>query len=768
MHSVAEALTCALAERYRIERELGRGTMSTVFLAQDLKHGRQVAVKVLHPEFAEALGTERFLREIEIVARLRHPHILPLHDSSASDGLLYFVMPYLEEGSLRARLERGKPISIPLALQLMREVADALDYAHRHDVIHRDIKPENILLEDGHAVVADFGIARAIGAPSDENSTQAGFVLGTPKYMSPEQASGDQDIDRRSDIYSLGCVLFEVLTGEPPFKGSTPMALLAQRLTSEAPMLSGAMAEVPSGLEDAVHRALAREPADRFPTAKKFAEALDEAAAGALRDNSAPTFTLRSSRCTSLAVLPFVNLSADCENEYFGDAMTEELINACAKIQGLRVASRTSAFSFKGKNQDVREIGRRLNVGAVLEGSVRKTSKSFRITAQLISTRDGYHLWSETYDRELIELFDVQEELARAIARALSVTLVGKEAQWVQPLTDNLEAYHFYLKGRFFLNKRSPDAMRRGIEYFEQAIRADPDYALAYSGIADSYHMLAIYCALQPSEAYPPAKIAATKALALNDTLAETHVSVAYVALAYDWDRTRGERELRRAIELDPRHAQAYQWLGWSLLTCGRVDGAEEAAAAARRAMELEPLAAVIHARSGHVLTYAGRPEEGAAASLRAVDLDPHCAVALETLAYAYCHPDLRRYNEAISALKQAMTLTGSAAKFMLPAAYALNNDRDEAVRLLRDLQLDFESGRRPPGVTTMWVSWAYAALGDNDEAFRWLELAYADRVFTVALLGTERAYDSLRSDPRFAALSLKTGFDQDMRLTKS
>lgn len=768
MRSTASALEFSLAERYRVERELGRGTLSTVFLAHDLKHARPVAVKVFHPDFAEAMDRERFLREIEILARLSHPNILPLHDSSATDGILYFVMPYLEEGSLRAHLDRGDRIPLPLAIQLVREVGDALDYAHRHGVIHRDIKPENILLEDGHAVVADFGIACAIGVSSMEHSTLPGLVIGTPKYMSPEQACGDQDLDQRSDVYSLGCVLYELLSGHPPFKGSSTMELLVQRLTRDAPLLSSWVASVPSGIEDVLQRALARDPCERFATAKEFARMLGEAAGGVLASANSPSVGARSVRCASLAVLPFVNLSPDSDNDYFSDAMTEELIHACVKIQGLKVASRTSAFSFKGMKLDVREISRRLNVGAVLEGSVRKTRNTFRITVQLISAKDGCHIWSETYDRKLSELFDVQEELARAIARELSVTLVGKETQLVQPPTDNAEAYHFYLKGRFFLNKRNPDDMRRGIEYFERAIRADPEYALAYSGLADCYHMLAIYCALQPSEAYPRAKAAAAKALALNDTVPESHVSVAYVALAYDWDWVIGERELRQAIALDPSCAQAHHWLGWSLLIRGGTNAAAEAANAARRAMELEPLAPVIHARAGHVLTYAGRPEEGAAASLRALELDPHFAVALETLAYAYCHPTLRRYDQAISALRQALKLSGSAARFMLPAVHALNGERDEALGLLRDLELGVERGHRPPGITTMWISWAFAALGENDEAFRWLELAYADRVFTVALLNVECAYDSLRSDLRFAALSRKMGVEPEGICTKS
>jgi adenylate cyclase len=466
-----------------------------------------------------------------------------------------------------------------------------------------------------------------------------------------------------------------------------------------------------------------------------------------------------------LAVLPFVNLSRDREDEYFSDAMTEELINACMKIQGLKVISRNSAYAFKSKNLDVREIGGRLGVGAVLEGSVRRTRNTFRITVQLISAKDGCHLWSETYHRELIELLDVQEELARAIARALSVTLVGKETQLVRPFTESVEAYQLYLKGRFFLNKRNAADMHRGIEYFERAIRADPDYALAYSGLADSYHMLAIYCVVQPGEAYPKAKIAAARALALNDSLAETHVSVAYVALAFEWDQVTAEREFRRAIALEPNHAWAHMWLSWCLVILGRLD---EAVIESRRAMALEPLAPVLHAQSGHALTYAGRPEEGVAASLRALELDPRCAVAYETLAFAYCHPHLRRYNEAISALTEAQSLAGNTAKFMLPAAYALKGDRDTATRLLRALHLDIDTGPRPPGITTMWVTWAYATLGDNDEALRWLELAHADRVFTVTLLRTEFGYDSLRTDPRFVALQRQMGFDKDVPATNS
>jgi len=486
MSGLLGRLQVALAERYRIEREIGRGGMATVYLAEDLKHRRPVALKVLSPNLAASLGTDRFLREIEIAARLAHPHILSLHDSGQADGLLYYVMPYVEGESLRGRLIRERQLPLDDALRISREVADALDYAHGRDVVHRDIKPENILFQAGHAVVSDFGIARAIRVAGVKRFTGSGIAVGTPGYMSPEQAAGVEQLDGRSDLYSLACVLYEMLAGDPPFTGWSAQAILARQAVEPVPRLRTVRDTVPEWLEQVVTKALARAPADRFATAGDFIAALAKHGPLAV---TAPAPTLVQplpAAANSIAVLPFVNMSAEPENEYFSDGITEEIINALSAVGSLRVASRTSSFSFKGATQDIRAIAERLQVSAVLEGSVRRADTKLRVTAQLISAADGFHLWSATYEREMKDVFAIQDEIARAIVNALKVKLTSEpRLALVEPHTDNVEAYALYLKARYFWRRKSASGLKKGIEYFEQAIALDPRYSLAYAGLAD-------------------------------------------------------------------------------------------------------------------------------------------------------------------------------------------------------------------------------------------------------------------------------------------
>jgi len=419
-------LRVALAERYTIDRELGRGGTGIVCLAQDQKHHRQVAIKVLKPELAAALGRERFLREIETAAALNHPHILPLHDSGEADGFLYYVIPYVEGESLRDRLDRERQLALEYALQIAREVADALSYAHSHNVLHRDIKPENILLSAGHALVTDFGIARAITAGGGGQLTEVGTLVGTPTYMSPEQIDGSQYIDGRADIYSLGCVLFEMLVGEPPFKGSTLTAVIANRLSAPAPSPRVFRELVPEAVDATVRKAMANLPADRFSTAAHFAEAL-----GTLRPAEPAPAPVPD---RSIAVLPFKNQSSDPESEYFSDGIAEEIINALAQLPGLHVAARTSSFAFKSKAADIAEVGAKLKVATVLDGSVRKAGNRVRITAQLVSVSDGYHLWSERYDSELDDVFAIQDHIARAIAQRFEVMLASPTGRFAQQM----------------------------------------------------------------------------------------------------------------------------------------------------------------------------------------------------------------------------------------------------------------------------------------------------------------------------------------------
>ncbi|MGI8499177.1 MAG: protein kinase domain-containing protein [Gemmatimonadaceae bacterium] len=477
----APAFTMApLADRYTIERELGRGGMATVYLAEEKKHGRKVAIKVMRPELAASVGATRFLREIGIAARLSHPHIVPLIDSGDADGLLYYVSPFVRGGSLRDLLQRDGRLPIRDVLRIVQEVGMGLDYAHRAGFVHRDVKPENILFADGHALLADFGVARARCAADGASVTDAGIVLGTPEYMSPEQASGEPDLESRSDVYSLACVVFEMLAGEPPFRGDGARAVMAKHVTEEPRSIRALRPETSSAIGAAIATALAKDPDRRFASVAEFVEAIQA---------STPERGLPFRAATlSIAVLPFVNVSADPGNEYLSDGITDELIDGLSKLKTLRVASRTSVFALKGKPQDVRVIGTLLGASVVLEGTVRKDGQRLRITAQLTSISDGRLIWSQRYDRELSDVFTIQDEIARTIVTTLRATSFADLGEPVAKRhTASVKAYGLYLRGRYAWNKRTQEGVAEGIEYFEQAIREDPQYALAYTGLADAY-----------------------------------------------------------------------------------------------------------------------------------------------------------------------------------------------------------------------------------------------------------------------------------------
>src|SRR5688572_20542154 len=561
MSQLQERLNTGLAGRYTLERELGEGGMALVFLARDLRHERRVALKVLRPEISAEIGAERFLREIKMAAGLTHPHILPVYDSGQAEGLLFYVMPNMEGRSLRERLDTERQLPIDEALRITREVASALDYAHRQRVVHRDIKPENILFHEGNSMVADFGIGKALTGAA--GVTQAGLAIGTPAYMSPEQAGGE-DIDGRSDIYSLGCVLYEMLSGEVPFTGPTPQAIMSKRFLSPVPHVK-AMRDVPDGLDAVVTRSLARSPVDRFQTSGEFAAALRPATA---THRTPPGAERSAPAAKAIAVLPLSNMSADPENEYFSDGMTEEIINALAKVPGMQVASRTSCFAFKGKEVDVREIGEKLGVSSVLEGSVRKVGNRVRITAQLINVADGYHLWSETYDRQLEDVFAIQDEISRAIVDALKLRL-GKDADTLVAPTKNIEAYTLYLKGRFVFNKDTEPSTRKALDFFQQSLLQDPDYARSYAGIADCWTQLADDFVV-PDDAYPRAKAAALRALEHDPDLVDALTSVGKVLCWYEWDFAGSEQRLRRAVSLNDNYAEAHWAFGSVLPTVGR------------------------------------------------------------------------------------------------------------------------------------------------------------------------------------------------------
>ena len=744
---IPEPLRDALAERYAIERELGVGGMATVYLAHDVRHERPVALKVFRPEVGVSFGAERFAREIKLLARLRHPFILPLLDSGETAGALYFVMPYIDGESLRARLAREGRLPIEEAVELARSVADALAYAHGEGVVHRDVKPENVLLSrQGHPVLADFGIARGRATSHDTAGqlTEVGLALGTTVYMSPEQALGEPNIDGRSDIYSLGITLYEMLAGQPPFSGPNPLAIISQHLTVPPPTLSVARSDVPHAVEQVVSRALAKERAARFAAASDFARALRIGSSGA-------TIEVRQAadERTSIAVLPFTNLTAERENEYFSDGITEELIGALAKVSGLRVVSRSSAFAFKGKNASAREIGATLDVRFLLEGSVRRAGNRLRASAQLVRVSDDSHLWTETYDRQIEDIFAVQDDISARIVETITRTLPVGHLSGPQHVRQprSLEAYNLCLLGRYHWNKRDQANLRQALDLFGQAAQIDPAYAPAHSGIADACALLASYAHARPTEMYPRAAAAATQAIALDESLAEGHASLGFTKYNWEWDWEGAERELRRAIALNPSYATAHQWLAMFLAGLGRAD---EGVPLARRAIDLDPLSINPNMALGAAFQFAGRMDEAVRQFRRVIAMQPDFALASVWLCAT--HAIAGQADEALAVAERMMQRMGEAriARAALAMAYAVSGRVADAQEIQADLG-------RSPDMPVFQHAMIYAIIGDDAATFDWLERAFVNRT-DMYTLGAHPAFAGIRAHPRFVDLLERVG----------
>ena len=732
-----ERFGAALADRYAVERELGRGGMATVYLAEDLKHRRKVAIKVLRPELGAMLGPDRFTREIHIAAGLTHPHIVPLYDSGEAGGLLFYVMPYVRGESLRQKLRRETQLPIEEAIGIARQVASALDHAHAQGLIHRDVKPENILLHEGEAMVTDFGIALAAGAGPSERLTERGLTVGTPAYMSPEQASGEPTLDARSDVYSLGCVLYELLAGEPPYTGPTAQAVMAKRFTDPVPRIRRLRGTVPLAVEQAIMQALARVPADRFASAAAFAAALTA--------SPGP-----QSRSPSVAVLPFLSLSPNPENEFFADGITEDVIAQLSKIRSLKVISRTSVMQFKKREQSLREIGATLQVATLLEGSVRQAGDRVRIVAQLIDAEADRHLWSETYDRQLTDIFAIQADVALQIAAALKAELSpAEQLRMHRKPTSDVRAYQLYLQGRHCYSRYTEEGIRKGIEYFRQAIATDPGYALAYVGVALAYAEFAAGQGggLKEDLAYREAMEAVTRALALDSGLGEAHSVLALLKCVHDYDWAGAEREFKLALELSPGAADIYDHYGW---LCGALQRYDEAIVLVQRAQELDP--ARHRADLATAFLRAGRHEEALEAALQCVEFEPELARGRATLGWAYLKNGLA--DEGLAQLEKAVALAPDNALYLaqLGEAYGLLGKVGETREVLRRL----EEVSRQRYVSPYHMAYVYTGLGEQDKAMDLLERAYEER--SGGLYGVKGSFlfTTLRLHPRFKALLSK------------
>jgi serine/threonine-protein kinase len=780
-----------LAERYHVERELGEGGMATVYLADDVRHGRKVAIKVIRAEVAAALGTERFLAEIKLTASLQHPHILGLIDSGVvptADGAEqpFYVMPYVTGETLRARLAREGAVPIADALSILAEVADALASAHQHGIVHRDIKPENVLLGQGHAMVADFGVAKALHRSIEgTNITGTGIALGTPAYMAPEQAVGDPGVDHRADLYALGVVAFELVTGRTPFVGPNIAGMVKAMLTEPAPLLTKSVPACPPRLSALVDQMLAKDPAARPQTAAAVRDALrsihvDLAAiqGTATRSNgsqrarvglglgiaataiiaiaiwrpwtTAPSHALtRDAAPRSIAVLPFDNMNHDSTTDYFSDGMSEELISALGRLRGLRVASRTSTFAMKGQLGVLSEVGRRLGVQSVLEGSVRRFGDQIRVTARLVDVERDSTLWDGEYNSHLRNVLFVQDTIARAIVSALSVALSEPGAGLARPRSGDPDAYDAYLRGRYFLGRRNPASIASAIRSFDAAIARDSSFALAYAGLADAYSLAAPFGGRRPHDVFPLARAAATRALALDSTVAEAHTSLGIVSMFYDWDWTAAGKHLLRGVELNPSYAEGHLFYSWYLLLRGQ---SEQSLSEIAKAHELDQLSVVITTRRGTLLQYENRDAEAIPFFRAALELDSTFFMARIDLAAAYLRTGQRELARRNIPRDRPFPGAGEAG---FPGWMLIQlGDTAGGIKALQDL----EAVAKERYVTPDAIAMIYVALGDTTRALDLLERGANERAFTLVFLGNYPTFDGLHHNERFRRLANRIG----------
>jgi len=721
---------------YEILESIASGGMGEVYRARDTRLERNVAVKVLRERFKDdAASLGRFRREARAVAALSHPNILALYDIGEERGIAYVVTELLVGETLRARLDRG-PLPLAQAMEFAGSIAGGLQAAHEKGIVHRDLKPENVFVtRDGQVKLLDFGLAKETRSEEDQTTrsrqTTPGTVLGTMAYMSPEQVRGEE-ADGRSDIFSFGAVFYEMLGGRRAFSSSSAADTLSAILKEEPLPLS-----VPADVDAILKRCLAKRAEGRFESARGLRFALE--AADLTGESAGPS--------ASMAVLPFTDMSPAKDQDYFCEGMAEELINGLMTIPGLRVAARSSAFRFKGQVEDVRRIGEALNVRTVLTGSVRTSGKRLRVGAQLNDVVNGYQIWSKRYDREMEDVFAVQDEIASDIVGALQAQLgAGSKTPRLKRYTENLDAYHLYLQGRYHWFARTKGGLQRALQFFDQAIVRDPGYALAHSGVADLYSILGIYGYLPPRVAFSKARAAAERALSNDGELAEGHLALGVVTLIYDWDWAEGERTLLRALSLNPNNAVAHSWYALFMVCTGRDEG--EATRARERAQKLEPLSAYIDAMAGVVLVLQRRHEEAIGECAKALEIDPGYLVALYTIGCAYTRA--ARHEEAIAAYEMAASITDRAPFYLgfLGSAYAAAGRREQAREVLDELERRAATEYVPP----LSIAWVLGGLGEMDRAFVALEEAFQERsgFLTYPKL---TPFDSLRPDPRFREL---------------
>jgi len=715
--------------------------MGLVYKAEDTKLERTVAIKLLpHNISANSVESQRFKLEAKAAAALNHPNITTIYAIEEFDKEMFIVMEFIDGIELKEKIKTA-PMATDEAINIANQIAEGLEVAHKKSIVHRDIKSSNIMItKDGKVKIMDFGLAKIKG---ETELTKIGSIIGTAAYMSPEQTKGD-NVDHRTDIWSFGVVLYEMLTGQLPFRGDYEQAVIYSILNDEPESVTELRDDVPNKLLKILEKTLQKEANARYQNIKDMSANLGKVPGTPLSER----IEKEEKKSPSIAVLPFVNTSADPENEYFSDGLAENIINALTKLKDFRVAARTSAFSFKGKNLDIRDIGKKLSVETVLEGSVRKAGNRLRITAQLTSVVDGYHLWSEQFDREMADIFDIQDEITLTIVEKLKVELLGVEKKaLVKRHTDNLEAYHLYLKGRYF------GYTRKAVVFFERAIEKDSAYAPAYSGLADIYSGLGVIAFLPPDKAFTIAKTAAEKALEIDNTLAEAHCSLGLVKfwLELDWDSAKSY--FQRAIHLDPGYSAAHCWFAILLVWQGET---EKAIAEVKHAQKLDPLSSITQAMVGFILYVARRFDEAIEHGRQALEIEPDSITALYLGALPY--KEKQMYAEAISLLEKAVDLSHRRPFFLglLGHVLGISGNKSEARKILEELV----KRSTQEYVGPLMFVWLYLGLGDNEQAIEWFEKAFNEGQGPYHIFLGDSVYDGIRSTTQFRKILKKIGIE--------